>query len=91
MEWLPIYNRRSARDWLADHETTFLSMNNFFCSSLSSMSWLAGTTNTWLIRGSELRATEPRQEESLGGSRHTSTDRSRDLASVANLALIRMI
>ena len=38
---------------------TFLSMNIFFSSSVSSMSSLAGTTNTWLMTGSEPRATAP--------------------------------
>ena len=66
---------------------TFLSMNIFFSISLLSMSSPAGTTNTWLIRGSEFLATEPRHLLSLGGSRHTSTLSSRDLASSVNLAL----
>ena len=62
-------------------------MNIFFSSSVDSMSSLAGTMNTWVMRGSEFLATEPRHLLSLGGSRHTNTASSRDLASSVNLAL----
>ena len=66
---------------------TFLSINIFFSNSCWSMSTSWGPTKTWLMTGSDPRATAPRHVLSRGGSLHTRTERPSEVAKSENFAL----